>query len=93
MDAIEKRSLIYLLVAVSVILAALRGLSHLDLWGEGYFGSPVASLAGYVVVGFMLTGFTFAAVIRSSNVFQGAHQRERLNPLDAIHKRALDDRS
>lgn len=67
MDAIEKRSLIYLLVAVSVILAALRGLSHLGLWGEGYFGSPVASLAGYVVVGLILAGFTFAAVIRNSN--------------------------
>lgn len=65
--AAEKRNLIYLLVAVSVILAALRGLSHLGLWGEGYLGSPVASFAGYVVVGLMLAGFTYATVIRNSN--------------------------
>lgn len=65
--AVGKRNLVYLLIAVSVILAALRGLSHLGLWGEGYFGSPVASLAGYVVVGLMLAAFTYAAVIRNSN--------------------------
>ncbi len=65
--AAEKRNLVYLLVAVSVILAALRGLSHLGLWGEGYFGSPVASLAGYIVVGLMLAGFTYATIIRNSN--------------------------
>lgn len=65
--ATEKRNLVYLLVAVSVILAALRGLSHLGLWGEGYLGSPVASLAGYVVVGIMLAGFAYATIIRNSN--------------------------
>lgn len=66
-SATEKRNLVYLLVAVSVILAALRGLSHLGLWGEGYLGSPVTSLTGYVVIGLMLAGFAYAAIVRNGN--------------------------
>ena len=38
----------------SSVLAALRGTSHLGLWGEGYSGSPVSTVAGYVTVGVAL---------------------------------------
>ena len=34
--------LFFLLVAVSLMLAALRGTSHLGLWGAGFTGSPVS---------------------------------------------------
>lgn len=63
----EKRNLLYVLVAVSMIVAALRGLGHLGFWGEGYLGSPVASLVGYPIVGAAFVGFTYAALVRNAN--------------------------
>lgn len=63
----DEHSLLYLLIAVSVVLAALRGLGHLGLWGTGYLGSPVTSIAAYVFVGLSLAAFTYGAVIRNSN--------------------------
>ena len=67
LDKAKRRDLLYVLVAVSIILAALRGLGHLGLWGEGYFGSPIATFAGYPLVGLSLAGFTYTAIIRNSN--------------------------
>lgn len=64
---VDERGLLYLLIAVSVVLAALRGLGHLGLWGTGYLGSPVTSIAAYVFVGLSLAAFTYGAVIRNSN--------------------------
>lgn len=59
--------LLFLLVAVSLILAVLRGMSHLGLWGEGYAGSPVSTIAGYATVGFALFAFTYFTLVRNSN--------------------------
>ena len=59
--------LMFLLVAVSLILAVLRGMSHLGLWGEGYVGSPVSTIAGYVTVGLALFAFTYFTLVRNSN--------------------------
>lgn len=59
--------LVFLLVAVSLMLAALRGTSHLGLWGVGYSGSPVSSPAGYLVVALALSAFTYLTVVRNSN--------------------------
>ncbi|MDO4442496.1 MAG: LuxR C-terminal-related transcriptional regulator [Slackia sp.] len=59
--------LLFLLVAVSLVLAALRGTSHLGLWGEGYSGSPVSTIAGYVTVGAALSAFAYFTLVRNSN--------------------------
>ncbi len=59
--------LLFLLVAVSIMLAALRGTSHLGLWGVGYSGSPVSSAAGYLVVAAALSAFTYLTLVRNSN--------------------------
>lgn len=59
--------LLFLLVAVSLVLAALRGTSHLGLWGEGYSGSPVSTVAGYVTVGVALSAFAYFTLVRNSN--------------------------
>ena len=59
--------LFFLLVAVSLMLAALRGTSHLGLWGAGFTGSPVSSFMGYAVVGLVLFAFAYLALIRNSN--------------------------
>lgn len=59
--------LLFLLVAVSLVLAALRGTSHLGLWGEGYSGSPVSTVAGYVTVGVALLVFAHFTLVRNSN--------------------------
>lgn len=59
--------LLFLLVAVSLVLAALRGTSHLGLWGEGYSGSPVSTIAGYATVGFALSVFAYFTLVRNSN--------------------------
>lgn len=59
--------LLFLLVAVSLMLAALRGTSHLGLWGAGYSGSPVSSVTGYAVVALALSAFTYLTLVRNSN--------------------------
>lgn len=59
--------LFFLLVAVSLMLAALRGTSHLGLWGAGFTGSPVSSFMGYAVVGMVLFAFAYLTLIRNSN--------------------------
>ena len=59
--------LLFLLVAVSLVLAALRGTSHLGLWGEGYSGSPVSTVAGYATVGVALLAFAHFTLVRNSN--------------------------
>ena len=59
--------LFFLLVAVSLMLAALRGTSHLGLWGAGFTGSPVSSFMGYAVVGLVLFAFAYLTLIRNSN--------------------------
>ena len=59
--------LFFLLVAVSLMLAALRGTSHLGLWGAGFTGSPVSSFMGYAVVGLVLVVFAYLTLIRNSN--------------------------
>ena len=59
--------LFFLLVAVSLMLAALRGTSHLGLWGAGFAGSPVSSFMGYAVVGLVLFAFAYLTLIRNSN--------------------------
>ena len=59
--------LFFLLVAVSLMLAALRGTSHLGLWGAGFTGSPVSSVMGYAVVGLVLFAFAYLTLIRNSN--------------------------
>ena len=59
--------LFFLLVAVSLMLAALRGTSHLGLWGAGFTGSPVSSFMGYAVVGLVLFVFAYLTLIRNSN--------------------------
>ena len=59
--------LFFLLVAVSLLLAALRGTSHLGLWGAGFTGSPVSSAMGYAVVGLVLFAFAYLTLIRNSN--------------------------
>lgn len=59
--------LFFLLVAVSLVLAALRGTSHLGLWGEGYSGSPVSTVAGYATVGCALSAFAYFTLVRNSN--------------------------
>lgn len=63
----EVRNLVYLLVAVSVILAAFRGSGHLGLWGEGHFGSPIASVKEYALVGISFAAFAYLALIRNCN--------------------------
>lgn len=59
--------LLFLLVAVSLVLAALRGTSHLGLWGEGYSGFPVSTVAGYTTVGAALLAFAYFTLVRNSN--------------------------
>ena len=49
------------------MLAALRGTSHLGLWGAGFTGSPVSSFMGYAVVGMVLFAFAYLTLIRNSN--------------------------
>ena len=59
--------LFFLLVAVSLMLAALRGTSHLGLWGAGFTGSPVSSFMGYAVAGLVLFAFAYLTLIRNNN--------------------------
>ncbi|MEG2344251.1 MAG: LuxR C-terminal-related transcriptional regulator [Acidaminococcaceae bacterium] len=61
------RNLLYFFIAASVIVAALRGFSHLGLWGEGYLGSSVVSFAGYIIVGLSLAALTYGALVRNSS--------------------------
>ena len=57
----------FLLVAVSLILAALRGTSHLGLWGSNHLGSPVSTPAGYLTVALALTACAYLTLLRNSN--------------------------
>lgn len=59
--------LVFLLVAVSLILAALRGTSHLGLWGSNHLGSPVSTPAGYLTVALALTACAYLTLLRNSN--------------------------
>lgn len=61
------QNLIYFFVSASVIVAALRGFSHLGLWGTGYLGPSISSLVGYLVVGLLLASFTYLALVRNSD--------------------------
>lgn len=62
---IDKTDLCYLIVSVSVVIAAIRGLGHLGLWGEGFLGSPLSSAAGYVVVLAVFLLFAYGGLIRN----------------------------
>jgi len=63
----NRQNLLYFFVTASVIVAALRGFSHLGLWGNGYFGSSIPAVPDYAVVGLILAGFTYVALVRNSD--------------------------
>lgn len=63
----ETHNLLYYLIAISIAIAAFRGSGHLGLWGEGHFGSPVASMGDYVFLGLSFACFAYLAIIRNSD--------------------------
>lgn len=64
-SSIGRTNLCYLIVSVSVIIAAIRGLGHLGLWGTGFLGSPLSSAIGYalLLVAFIL--LVYGGLIRN----------------------------
>ena len=53
-DAPTGKTPVRFLVVASVVVAALRGFSHLGLWGEGYIGPSVDHVGDYLFVAIAL---------------------------------------
>lgn len=65
LDAPTGKTPIRFLVVASVVVAALRGFSHLGLWGEGYIGPSVNHIGDYLFVAVALALFAYFVLIRN----------------------------
>ncbi|MEG1624123.1 MAG: helix-turn-helix transcriptional regulator [Raoultibacter sp.] len=68
-ETFEVRNLLILLVSVSLLLATVRSLGSMGLWGEGHSGltNPVSWILEWAVSGILLTVFAYFALVKTSH--------------------------
>lgn len=77
-DAPTGKTPVRFLVVASVVVAALRGFSHLGLWGEGYIGPSVDHVGDYLFVAIALALFAYFVLIRNCDSVTLRHYQAAL---------------